>query len=221
MDRHNAIIAKQKAKAKANGKPFVEDHTTVGDTSLHIFDGLLTMPMDIVIDGNGREHRFGAEDHAKELNRVFKKMMSAERGHASYVKDALTFELNSRGDKKRIPATRLKKLGLKKWDSYSALQRADMVYERLLKEEGKEMAAANGWSSWHEDLNEYAFDWTTDEAKEILTNLNFFDRKRKDNAARIKHVHQFFWGTRDLEDQLSSANKSRIDKHTKVRRKII
>ena len=192
-----------------------------GSLSLHIFDGLLTMPMDIVIDGNGREHRFGAEDHAKELNRVFKKMMSAERGHASYVKDALTFELNSRGDKKRIPATRLKKLGLKKWDSYSALQRADMVYERLLKEEGKEMAAANGWSSWHEDLNEYAFDWTTDEAKEILTNLNFFDRKRKDNAARIKHVHQFFWGTRELEDQLSSANKSRIDKHTKVRRKII
>ena len=178
-----------------------------GNLSLHIFDGLLTMPIE-------------AERHATELNKVFKKMLKAEKGHTSYVEDALTFELNLRGKRKRIPVSRLKNLGKKKWDSYSMVERANMVYERLLSEEGKRIAADENWSSWHPSLNRYAFDWTTEEAAQIKQDLRFFDTERKRKAEAISHVLQFFWGTRPLNQQITSADEARIKNHTKSRRKI-
>ena len=175
-----------------------------------IFDGLLTMPIE-------------AERHATELNKVFKKMLKAEKGHTSYVEDALTFELNLRGKRKRIPVSRLKNLGKKKWDSYSKVERANMVYERLLSEEGKRIAADENWSSWHPSLNRYAFDWTTEEAAQIkhCKDPNYAKgSKRKKKAKAISHVLQFFWGTRPLDQQITSADEARIKNHTKSRRKI-
>ena len=178
-----------------------------GNTALHIFDGLLVQP-------------FEAEMHANELNKVFLQMMKAQKGHTSFVEDALTFELSNSGERiaERIP----RRLGKKKWSQYSKVQQSDMIWKRLLTDEGMALHKSRNpaVSTWHPDFDEFAFDWDNPVAGEIRNSLRHFDTERQKMANTVKHVHQFFWGTRPLSQQIASADKKRISKHVQPKRKI-
>ena len=109
-----------------------------------------------------------AELHADELNSVFKKMVTPQyppepgyspKGHTSFVEDALTYELNGRGEKKRdYYSTNI-------GDRYDipSKRKVEYNYVRLLNAEGKAIRAAQGafdkQGSWHEDLDPYAYNW--------------------------------------------------------------
>ena len=158
--------------------------------------------------------------HANELNKVFLQMMKAQKGHTSFVEDALTFELTNSGERiaERIP----RRLGKKKWSQYSKVQQSDMIWKRLLTDEGMALHKSRNpaVSTWHPDFDEFAFDWNNPVAGEIRNSLRHFDTERQKMANTVKHVHQFFWGTRPLSQQVTSADKKRISKHVQPKRKI-
>ena len=209
MNRHLVNVHRRKL---ANRKTPIEYNSTVterGNTALHIFDGLLVMP-------------FEAEMHADELNLVFKQMATGQkksgldnRGHTSFVIDALTYEMRANGD--RIVDPLAGNIGTR-----TKLLDFDLNHKRLLNEEGKALAAigdnSGPWGTWHPLLDKYAFQWTG-EAAEVLAKLNMFDKRRQTMANQVSNYHQFFWATQKV-DKIIQNNPERVKAHMKARRKI-
>jgi hypothetical protein len=212
---HRRKLANRKTKNPTTGKMEsnpIEYNSTVterGNTALHIFDGLLVMP-------------YEAEMHANELNLVFEQMAKGQkkagldnRGHTSFVIDALTYEMRANGDRIIDPlsgniGTRTKFLDF------------DLEHKRLLNEEGKALAAigdnSGPWGTWHPSLDRYAFQWKG-KAAEVLAKLKKFDSRRQDMANKISNYHQFFWATQKVEKIIQN-NPDRVKAHMKARRKI-
>jgi len=212
-----SLVNIHKAKLSDKGLAFDSTTTAQGVNALHIFDGLLVMPGE-------------AELHANELNKVFGEMMrgntnesgvSKGKGHAGFVEDALTYELNGRGEKQRdyystnigdrydIPS--------KRKDKYN--------YVRLLNAQGKAIRAAQGafdkQGSWHSDLDPYAYNWKETKAgAEALQDLRNFDKARRDLALDSSKILQFFWSTRAVHDLINRADPQRISKHVVPKKKI-
>ena len=92
MNRH--LVNVHRRKLAERGVNYNSTNTDAGNTALHIFDGLLVMPIE-------------AEMHTKELNKVFGNMAKANKGHTSFVIDALTYELHANGDRISDPKTDL------------------------------------------------------------------------------------------------------------------
>ena len=209
MNRHLVNVHRRKL---ANRKTPIEYNSTVterGNTALHIFDGLLVMP-------------FEAEMHADELNLVFKQMATGQkksgldnRGHTSFVIDALTYEMRANGD--RIVDPLAGNIGTR-----TKLLDFDLNHKRLLNEEGKALAAigdnSGPWGTWHPLLDKYAFQWT-EKAAEVLAKLNMFDKRRQTMANQVSNYHQFFWATQKV-DKIIQNNPERVKAHMKARRKI-
>ena len=176
----------------------------IGNTALHIFDGILAMPIE-------------AEQHADGLNRVFQQMMQGERGHASSVEDALTFELSADG--KRMRDLRSNHIGNRNIDAPGARWKPEYQFRRLLNRDGQTLAADKGWGTWHEGLDPFAFDWGKDaNVAEVKMDLRTIENNRKALANKLSkklggQIKQFFWGPKKLQQMINDADKSRIQNH--------
>ena len=175
-----------------------------GNTALHIFDGILAMPIE-------------AEQHADGLNRVFQQMMQGERGHASAIEDALTFELSADG--KRIPDLLSGNIGDRNINAPGAKWRPEMEFRRLLTRDGEALAADRGLGTWHEALDPFAFNWIKNaDIAEVKKDLRTIDRNRKALAKTLSkklggQIKQFFWSPESLQQMINKADKSRIQNH--------
>jgi len=210
MGRHLVNIHKEKLakqnyswdKWLFNLESATED--VIGNTALHIFDGIMAMPIE-------------AEQHADGLNRVFQQMMQGERGHASAIEDALTFELSPTGE--RIPDLLSGSIGENNIDAPGAKWRPEMEFKRLLNREGEVLAAEKGWGTWHPDLDPFAFNWLkNEEVAEVRKDLRTIERSRKDLAKTLSkklggQIKQFFWSPESLQQMINKADKSRIQNH--------
>lgn len=168
----------------------------IGNTALHIFDGILAMPIE-------------AEMHANGLNRIFQDMMQGERGHASAIEDALTFELTADG--KRIRDRRRHKIGKRNIDAKGALWRPEYEFRRLLNRDGQALAEDKGWGTWHEGLDSFAFDWTKDaDVAEVKRDLRTIERNRKELGKKLSRklggqIKQFFWSPESVRKMMMRA----------------
>jgi len=225
MDRHNDIIAQLESKARADGKPFVNDHTTVGDTSLHIFDGDLVTSME-------------AENTADALNKVFKDMNSrADHSHMQSIYKALTFDLDDNGELiEDEHAAALE--GTPKYKAMNSINKSKTKYRRRLTPAGVAEAKLKKLSTWDErfdgtkdkhgrvDEPSMAFDWNIDD---IQDGNNTIKRSKSLNHMRVKNakdkntftdsvtnVNQFFYSTKSLQ-QLIQEMKGSLDYMIKKR----
>ena len=206
MQRHLVNVHKRKLANRKNPIEFNSSVTEAGNTALHIFDGLLVQP-------------FEAEMHAKELNDVFKKMASQEKGHTSYVIDSLVYQLKANGDKMVDKKVELGTRTGQDTIKIGAVE-FDTRYKRLLNEEGMLLHANNpDWGTWHPLLDKYSFQWKGKSAQ-VLQDLNLFDNRRKEMAGYISNYHQFFWATQDNVRNILDANPSRVERHFKPKKKI-
>ena len=201
MNRH--LVNVHKRKLAQRGINYNSSNTDAGNTALHIFDGLLVMPIE-------------AEMHTKELNKVFGDMAKANKGHTSFVIDALTYELHANGDRISDPKTDIGTRG--DFVKIGAVE-FDTSFKRLLSEEGEAVLATHEtWGTWHPGLDKYAFQWKDDSAT-VLEKLNLFDTRRQKMANNITNYHQFFWATQDVNTLLNN-NPDRVSAHVKPRNKI-
>lgn len=213
-----SLVNLHKARlAKEDGVLFDSTVTRHKNNALHIFDGLLVTPKE-------------AETHATELNNVFGQMMRGNRnktgvtegvGHAGFVEDALTYELNGRGEK--IIDNYSNNLGDR--SNIPSKIKEKHKFVRLLNAEGKAIRAAQHpdlrQGSWHPELDEYAYDWEATEASaQALQDLRNFDKARRD-LENSSHILQFFWSTRPVHDLINRADPARIAKHTIPNKKIM
>ena len=203
---HKQLLAKVKDK---NGNPYTWDKwlynletdtdRVIGNTALHIFDGILAMPIE-------------AEMHANGLNRVFQQMMQGERGHASAVYDALTFELTADG--KKIRDRRGNNIGKRNIDAPNALWKPDYEFRRLLNRDGEALAADEGWGTWHPDLDPFAYNWgKSAESAQVRIDLRTIERNRKDLAKKLStklggQIKQFFWSPEPVQKMMMRAGIS-------------
>lgn len=214
MDRHKAIIAELKAKAKANGKPFVEDHTTVGDTSLHIFDGDLVTSME-------------AEATTDALNKTFQDMNSRlDTSHMQEIYKALTFDLDENGQLVRDEHADTFK-NTSEYKAMNSTNREKTNFRRRLKPEGVALADTRSISTWSSELNEFAFDWDIQDEivdKKVVKRSRSLNLMRKQNynarlgiikgtqgneyRDKVTNVNQFFYSTKSLKDIIRELNGS-------------
>lgn len=218
MLRHDEIIADLMAQAKADGKPFVKDHTTVGDTSLHIFDGDLVTSME-------------AEATADALNHVFQDMNSrSDQSHIQSIYKVLTFDVDENGEliEDEFADTIV---DTPKYKAMNSTNKEKTKYRRRLKPEGvaqAELLKISTWDKMFDGLKDrngriiepsMAFDW--DIADEVV-GKNVVKHSKSLNQMRIKNVgdkndftrgtklnnfkdgvtnvKQFFYSTKSLEE---------------------
>jgi len=225
MDRHNTIIAEDKKEHDARQaklpaterKSFVEDHTTVGDTSLHIFDGNLVTPME-------------AEPSADALNNVFKNMNSrADHSHMQTIYKALTFDLDDNGELiKDEYASTLE--DTYKYKNMNATNKLKTKYRRRLTPEGVALARLKKISTWDKMFDSVkndkeqivepsmAFDWTIDDEKigkitfkrsKSLDQMRLQNNKSKMALTNdVQHVKQFFYSTKSLQKMIKELQGS-------------
>ena len=168
----------------------------IGNTALHIFDGILAMPIE-------------AEMHANGLNKVFQQMAQSERGYASAIEDALTFELTADG--KKIRDRRSDEIGKRRIEVAGALWKPEYEFRRLLNRDGEILAEDKGWGTWHEGLDPFAFDWGKNaDVAEVRIDLRTIERNRKGLAKKISskqggQVKQFFWSPEPVQKMMMRA----------------
>tara|TARA_B110000285_G_C15140773_1_gene630643 strand:+ start:2541 stop:6878 length:4338 start_codon:yes stop_codon:yes gene_type:complete len=215
-----AKIAWEKKQSKlpvADRKPFVDNHTTVGDTTLHIFDGDLVLSME-------------AEEYADELNAVFKNMNSdKDYSHMQAIYEALTFDLDQNGNKIKEPHYD-KFTQTEQYNNMTAQEKKKSVYRRRLTSEGVGIAKKDEVSTWDNRFDtqrlgnrvvtrkSMAFDWEIDDQKDgkkVIQRSKSLNRRRKENHKKkndftdnVTNVKQFFYSTKSVKDIINELKGS-------------
>jgi len=218
VNRHIELLKNTKNSATNEGYTWDEwlnnlESTTArvtGNTALHIFDGLLTMPIE-------------AEANADGLNKVFYNMMKYNKGHASLVELSLTFDLGPDGSKvlddySDIGGTKETAKNVGEWGKgYTS-------FKRLLNKEGKALAIENEWGTWHPRLDKFAFNWgdygANEEAAVLRTDIRTIERNRKELTKNITNIKQFLWSP-DSVLNLFNKNKKELTKRHAKKKKVI
>ena len=234
MRRHDEIIADLMAQAKADGKPFVKDHTTVGDTSLHIFDGDLVVSME-------------AENTADALNDVFQDMNSrSDQSHIQSIYKVLTFDIDENGQliddefaDTFVGTPKYKAMTTTSNSKTNKINKEKVKYRRRLKPEGvakAELLKISTWDKMFDGLKDdfgrviepsMAFDWdiadeidgknTIKHSKSLnqlriksVGDKNDFTRGTKLNNFKdgVTDVKQFFYSTKSLEELIKDLKGS-------------
>ena len=217
---HEAKLGKRKAD---KNDAMDESSLPYGNTSLHIFDGLLVTPKE-------------AEEYAEMLNNVFRDMNTdPNKSHMHALYTALSFELDSNGEKildenfENHPV--IKKGQGDMSDTQWNKLRNHYRYRRRLKPEAREESLEDGGpSSWDPKYNKavtskgrvireaQAFDWKTPDktvkGKKVRGTQWYFNKyfkgegafyDAKQQFARNKqHYKQFFYSTDTLDNQIKN-----------------
>ena len=220
-----ALVRKHRAKLIEKGLDPDAQTPQTGGTALHIFDAVLVTPKE-------------AEAYADTLNDIFLKMnANPDFGHAEAVAFALTYDLNNHGDRKLDPHVdkRIDKDGnlITEKPTAQALERYQ--YKRRLKPDGIARANEEGneISTHSPILDQYAFNWRVPDETTTYYDKNKKKRTRKikhsatlslelakirkartDLMEEIKHIKQFFYSTRPLEQQIANS-KVDLSNHKK------
>ena len=215
MLRHDAIIAENRKEQGLEG--FDKDHTTVGDTSLHIFDGDLVVSME-------------AENTADALNDVFQDMNSrSDQSHIQSIYKVLTFDVDENGEliEDEFANTIV---DTPKYKAMNSINKEKTRYRRRLKPEGvakADLLKISTWDKMFDGLKDdfgrviepaMAFDWdiadeidgknTIKHSKSLnqlriksVGDKNDFTRGTKLNNFKdgVTNVKQFFYSTKSLE----------------------